>query len=145
MNLLRTLCFFTGVTFTSLACYSEPADPSAAEVVSIQNIEFEVSNSNGGWISMGSEQSPEFLKSVNIKYKFKEGSLPATAVAEDSLRDAVKHAAEEKCRLIGASDRPAELPSTATLRMTADISSQQVSIRNQEFNGKYLCAVNLKP
>ncbi|MCC2679399.1 MAG: hypothetical protein K0R29_1975 [Pseudobdellovibrio sp.] len=144
MNLFRNFCYLTAVTFASIHCYSEPASSPPAEVVNIQNIEFEVSNTTGGWISTGSEQNPQFLKSISIKYKFKEGVIAPTAAAENSLRDAVKRAAEEKCRLIGASDRPAELSASVQLRMIADISSQQITFTNQEFNGKYVCAVNLK-
>lgn len=129
----------------SVSAIGDVGDPPAPEMIDIQNIHFEVSNTNGHWISMGSEQNPEFLKSVSFKFKAKEGASTPASLSEDALRNAVKAAAEEKCRLIGAADRPAELPDSATLKMTADISSQQVFYVDQQFTGKYVCAVNLKP
>lgn len=145
MNKNRIAALLTLLTFVSASASAEDGDPPAPEVVSIQNIEFEVSNSRGGWISMGSEQSPEFLKSVSIKYKIKEGFSNPAVTDEKALREAVRTAAEEKCRLLGASDRPPELSDSATIKMTADISSQQVFLADQQFTGKYGCAVNLRP
>ncbi len=142
MTLFRIQLVLVSIICGPNLANAELAGTSSPEVVSVQNIEFEVSNSNGQWISLGTDQSPQFLKSVSIKYKFREGQ---SATFQDSIRDAVRRAAEEKCRTLGAADRPPELSNASTATLSAEISAQQVSISDQQFNGKYTCAVNLKP
>lgn len=142
--LFSFLVLFVSIT-VSVSAFGETADSPAPEVINIQNIEFEVSNTNGQWISLGSDESPEFLKSVSLKFSIKDGTSTPSAVSEKALRDAVKAAAEEKCRSEGTSDRPEELPATVALKATSDISSQQIFYVDQKFTGKYICAISLKP